>query len=129
MGVRVEQDGDATVLVVSGEVDMAGAPQLTAELDRCLAQRPATLVLDLTEVSFFGSAGLHTLAAAEARTHAQHATARPTTVRLAASRAVLRVLEIAGLAPALEVYPTRADALDGTARTGPPRQGVDGRHN
>jgi anti-anti-sigma factor len=116
MTVSVDRDGDALILVVSGEVDMASAPRLTAELARCLAERPALLVIDLTAVTFFGSAGLQPLAAAERQ--AREATGEPVTVRIVASRAVLWVLELTGLVPVLGVYPTRADALAGTGRTG-----------
>lgn len=43
MTTSTAHDGNTTVLVVSGEVDISAAPRLTAELGRCLAQQPETL--------------------------------------------------------------------------------------
>jgi anti-sigma B factor antagonist len=126
MTMRLDHDGDTAVLVVSGEIDMTTTPPLTATLRRCLAERPRMLLLDLTEVTFFASAGLHALAATDGQAYdatVRDTTKRDTTVRIAASRAVLRVLELTGLLPILQVYPTRADAMAGTARHQPDDDG------
>lgn len=52
------------VLSVSGDVDMVTAPQVEQDLAALLEQQPEVLVVDLTEVGFFASAGLTALVAA-----------------------------------------------------------------
>ena len=46
------------VLAVGGEIDMVTAPQFEKAIDDVLADDPATLVIDLTEVTFLASVGL-----------------------------------------------------------------------
>ena len=46
------------VLAVSGEVDCCTVDEMLAEVDEHLKARPPAMVLDLTAVTFFGSAGL-----------------------------------------------------------------------
>lgn len=83
---------------------MATAPPLVTEVRRCLAQQPSMLGIDLVAVTFFGSSGYYVLGVA-------HRESGHTAVRVVTSRAVLRVLELAGLLPHLALYATRADAL------------------
>ena len=94
------------VATVSGEVDMLTAPSLravvTAELADC-----AVLVIDLSGVSFLGSAGLAVLVEA-----AQQAERRQAALRVVATgRTVRRPLEITGLDEVLTTFPTRDDAV------------------
>jgi len=56
--------GDAAVLDLRGEIDLATGEDLTAQLGRALAAVPELLVIDLTGVDFLGSAGLAALIAA-----------------------------------------------------------------
>lgn len=56
--IDVERFGAAVVLTVSGELDITTTPALRAALDRAIASRPDTLVLDLTGVSFMDSVAL-----------------------------------------------------------------------
>jgi anti-sigma B factor antagonist len=57
--------GPVSVLTVSGEIDIASGPRLRAALDEILdvagSAAPTGVVLDLTGVSFLGSAGLAVL--------------------------------------------------------------------
>lgn len=55
---------DRVVLALHGEIDAATEGILTREVDAALAQRPATVVLDLGEVTFFGVRALSALIAA-----------------------------------------------------------------
>lgn len=61
-------DGDATVVRIAGELDLATAPDLTALLDSA-ALRPGigTLILDLGDVEFVDAAGVAALLQARAR--------------------------------------------------------------
>ncbi|MFC7589920.1 STAS domain-containing protein [Nonomuraea antimicrobica] len=54
-----------TVVHVAGDLDVAGAPRLQAELEQAMAAAdPLNVVLDLTEVPFCDSVGLGVLVAA-----------------------------------------------------------------
>src|SRR3954454_11216565 len=54
-------------VVVRGELDMETGPRADEELRRAEAEQPATLVLDLREVTFFDSTGLQLVLDADVR--------------------------------------------------------------
>jgi anti-anti-sigma factor len=63
--VQATRHDTATVLAVSGEVDMATVDRLEEEIDTTLRNhRPSRLVVDLTAVPFMGSDGWAALVAA-----------------------------------------------------------------
>ena len=95
------------VLTLSGELDMVGITDVRAELTRVLAAAPPVLVVDLTGVSFLGSAALSALVDA-------HRAATRTSLRIVAGdRRTLRPIQLTALDQVLEVYPTVAEALAG----------------
>jgi anti-sigma B factor antagonist len=61
ISTSVEHRDGVTVLAVGGEIDMASAPVLESSVADVLADDPAALVIDLTEVQFLDSAGLQIL--------------------------------------------------------------------
>lgn len=99
--------GDGALVVhVVGEIDTLTAPALRAQLDEHL---PAVklLVLDLSQVTFLGSAGLAVLVAAK-----DDADRRGNTLRLVpGSRIVSRALEATGLLTLFEVADGVPEAL------------------
>ena len=54
----------APVIAVSGEIDVATAPQLRESLHRVIAQGEATVMLDLLDVTFLDSTALGVLVGA-----------------------------------------------------------------
>ena len=109
-----EVDG-AVVVAVSGEVDLATVPELEEQLFAALGTRTMPVVADLTEVSFLDSIGLSMLV----RCH-QLGLRNGTALRVvAATRAVVRPLEVTMLDGLLDLYPTVTAAL---ATTAPDRQ-------
>lgn len=98
----------AAVLALSGDLDLATAPQLTAAVAAASSERPPMLVLDLTEVDFLASAGLTVLLAS------WREAPEGTQVRIvAASRATLRTMQLTGLDKVLPLYPTLEAAVAG----------------
>ena len=88
----VRHGDDATVVHVVGEIDTLTAPVLRAQLDEHI---PAVslLVLDLSDVTFLGSAGLAVLVETQ-----KAANARDIALQLiATTRPVTRPLEVTGL--------------------------------
>jgi anti-sigma B factor antagonist len=101
---------DATVVHVVGEIDTLTAPVLRAQLDEHLPVVPL-LVLDLSDVTFLGSAGLAVLVAAK-----DAADARGNTLRLVCgSRIVTRALEATGLLTLFDVADGVPEALGSPA--------------
>ncbi|MEU7143445.1 STAS domain-containing protein [Nocardia sp. NPDC046473] len=93
------------VLTVGGEVDAASAPELQSGIEDALGHAPALLVVDLSGVRFFGSAGLSVLLfAVEA--------AAKGGLRVVASSQVRRPIEVTGLDGVIEVYETLHAALN-----------------
>ncbi|WP_170211982.1 STAS domain-containing protein [Saccharothrix australiensis] len=101
--VRSSWRDDVLVVSVAGEVDMDTAPRARAAL-----QHPAAVVLDLDEVTFFGSAGIQLLVDA-------HAMVEDLAV-VATRRPVLRPLEVTGLTEHLALCPSVDAALDRVQR-------------
>jgi anti-sigma B factor antagonist len=65
--VQRSQAGEATVLAVSGELDLAASPALEQELDQVLDGPGEALVIDLRELEFIDSTGLSVLVKAHQR--------------------------------------------------------------
>ena len=65
--LRTENDHGAPRLVVSGELDLASADELEAQLKQLESSEPELLVLDLRELEFMDSTGLRAVIAADAR--------------------------------------------------------------
>jgi len=129
--VRLALVGDRPALAVAGDFLVVGA---FAELafvvgaqlaDGALgvvgfdlpgaAQQPSRLlVVDLTEVSYFGSAGLNAMLDCR-----DEAAAQDVTMTLVAKHPVVtRPIEVTGLGDVLPVHPTVAAALEGTGAPG-----------
>jgi anti-sigma B factor antagonist len=94
----VSHGDDARVMHVVGEIDTLTAPVLRSRLDEQVSA-VRLLVLDLSEVTFLGSAGLAVLVAAK-----DDADRRRHTLRLVpGSRIVTRALEATGLLGLFEI--------------------------
>ncbi|MFF2084364.1 STAS domain-containing protein [Nocardia sp. NPDC058176] len=96
-----------TVLTVTGEVDLATAPALDAAIETILADKPATLVIDLTAVGFLASAGMATLVAAHQRAGDTTAIAV-----VADGPATSRQLKMTSLDQVFAMHTTLATALE-----------------
>ena len=100
---------DVLVITATGEVDIATGPTLQAALTSAIHTADvATVVLDLSAVTFLGSRGLVALvdAAAEAGR-----LAKLFRIAVGNQHPVYRVLEVTGLDKELAVYKTLDEAL------------------
>ncbi|MFC4949197.1 STAS domain-containing protein [Pseudonocardia sp. GCM10023141] len=106
--------GSATVVAVRGELDLYTAPELMSTVDAAFDQPAvATVVIDLSAVSFLGSSGLGVLA--NLATRAADARHAPTNLRLVAPPdhvAVTQPWEVMHLHQVLPLHPTVAAALE-----------------
>ncbi|MEV6557736.1 STAS domain-containing protein [Nocardia sp. NPDC051756] len=96
-----------TLCALAGEVDFYTADQFRSQLIGSLNTAGPLVVVDLSQVTFFGVAGLHVLI--EARTWAGHTDRR---IRLVTGpRCVDRLLEVAGDAATFDTAANLVDAL------------------
>ncbi len=65
--MHVRQDGEAVLISVSGELDLASAPALEAELGRLPAAGVRLVVVDLRRLEFMDSTGLSIIVRAHQR--------------------------------------------------------------
>lgn len=107
--ILVQREGDGVVVLVGGEVDLSTGARLNQVLAAEIATCPALIVIDLDQVSFFTSVGLTALALAQ-----RAARERDVEFRVVATgRAILRPLQITGMADDIVIYPTLSEALAG----------------
>ncbi len=109
---------DLAIISAAGEIDTASVRLLQRALWQDLA---ACLVLDLSGVTFFGSAGLRALEGAVSRAFAE----RRRIGVVSASRPVLRPLRVFGIDTRVGVYPILADALREVPLSPSPPAGID----
>ncbi|WP_246195483.1 STAS domain-containing protein [Halopolyspora algeriensis] len=104
----VEWYGREAVLPVAGDVDMVTAPKFEEALTSTLNERPEKLVVELTEVDFFASAGLSALVAAY-----QQAEGNTELCVVAPNTATARPLQVTALDRRIPVHASRQEALSG----------------
>jgi anti-sigma B factor antagonist len=105
---KVEDAGllGAPGVAVSGEVDIATVPVLEAALDAAIRHSEGAFVLDLSDVDFIDSSGLHVLL--RARSLLGRAD-RALAVICGAGR-VRRLFELSGIADLFLIYSSREEA-------------------
>jgi anti-sigma B factor antagonist len=116
-------DQDTAVLSVHGEIDLGTAPVLREGLLHVLDHRTGPVVVDLFEVSFMDSTGVHVLVDTLRRLRPQN---RPLALVCREGGQVHRVLALLGLLDALAVYRSRESAVigdDDVLRSEPGRNG------
>lgn len=109
---------DATLVVVSGELDCMATPRLRA----CLCERVDAgglrLVLDLTDVTFIDSTAIGVIVATATKLRGESGALA---VACAEDNGrVLRILDIVGVAELIALRHSRGDALRALARTEAP---------
>ncbi len=105
-----EQQEDVAVLSVHGEIDLATAPALREFLLPILEHQTGPVVVDLSEVAFMDSTGLHVLVATLRRLEPQN---RRLAIVCREGGQVHRVLALVGLLDILTVHRSRESAVLG----------------
>ena len=59
--VRAEHEQDATILYLSGGIDLRTSPRLRATFLDLIDEKPARIILDLSGVSYVDSSGVGTM--------------------------------------------------------------------
>jgi anti-anti-sigma factor len=107
MNIETRELKHVSVVTVSGRVDSATAPDLQKALQALLDANHNQLVLELKDVDYMSSAGLRVLVSVQ-----KAAKKNGGALRLAQlSTRVKEVVELAGLAPVLDIYPDVVEAV------------------
>jgi anti-sigma B factor antagonist len=115
---NIAHRGTATVVTVTGAVDMLTAPMLLPRVAAELARRrPAHLIIDCTDVHFLSSAGLHALI----QTH--HAAGEHTIVAVVAGPATSRPIRLSRVDEVIDLYTSLDEALTVLVAPGAPGEG------
>ncbi len=105
---------DVPVLRAVGELDLATAPQLSAAADAELAQRPPSLLVDLSPTTFLDSSGARALVQLARRAAAEGVALEVVCPRSnTAVRLVIDLLELRSVVPVIERLPLRLTGLRG----------------
>jgi anti-anti-sigma factor len=111
---------DAPGLAVRGEVDINTAEPLEAALDAAILKSVGAFVIDLTELEFIDSSGLHVLLRARGLLGRED---RALAV-VCPHGPVRRVFELSGMSEQFALYGTREEAA-AALLPAPPQQGRD----
>ncbi|MEV4319677.1 STAS domain-containing protein [Actinocrispum sp. NPDC049592] len=100
---HVEPARDATIVHLTGEIDLGTRPAFAAAIDKARSAPTDLIVIDLTNVSFIGSVGIQVLIEAHRQVDRQ--------VRIAHGGGIARrAFEISGVHEVLSVYETLEQA-------------------
>ena len=111
--VRIEREEKTVVAALTGEVDMSNAASVRLQIAESVTPDDDALVVDLSELSFIDSAGLHTLIELgtvldERRQQLLLCLPQGSTIR--------RAIEIIGLPRAISIHSDQGEAME-AART------------
>jgi anti-anti-sigma factor len=107
--VRYEREDETVVAMLTGEVDMSNAATVRQQIAESVTPDDDALIVDLSELSFIDSAGLHSIIELgtvldERRQHLLLCLPPGSTIR--------RAIEIIGLPQAVSVYSDRGEAME-----------------
>jgi anti-anti-sigma factor len=105
LGLTTRYEPNATVIGVSGELDILTVSKLTIRLDDSIRRRKGDVVIDLSEAEFIDSMGIHALLTIQRRL-IRHAR---TLVVICPPGPVRNAIELARLAEPLGVVSSFAD--------------------
>jgi anti-sigma B factor antagonist len=104
--IEERPDGDVPVIAVSGEIDVATAPQLRETLQGVISRGKTTIVLDLLGVTFLDSTALGVLVGALKRCRDAGGDLQ---VVVAEAR-ILKIFEITGLTSVFTIVDSESAA-------------------
>jgi anti-sigma B factor antagonist len=107
--VEIHSEGRATVIELTGELDLASSAALEEELIRVIESDVDHVIVDLRQLEFMDSTGLSTLVKAHQR--AEDSGRRFALVR--GSQQVQRLLSLTGVAERLELADAPEELLRG----------------
>ena len=111
--VRIEREDNMVVAVLTGEVDMSNAASVRWQIAESVTPDDDALVVDLSDLSFIDSAGLHTLIELGTVLDERR---QKLLLCLPPGSTIRRAIEIIGLPRAISIHSDRGEAME-AART------------
>lgn len=106
--VNVRRNGDAAVVAVSGELDLASGPELETELERLTSPEVRLVIIDLRQLDFMDSTGLSIIV----RAHQRMAGEGCEMGLVKGSQQVQRLLDLTGVADRLRLVDSPDELLN-----------------
>jgi len=107
--LRVRERGGIVIARVAGEIDLSNATSLQTELAASVSNAARGLVIDLSELEFLDSSGVHMLYDIADRLATRQ---QRLAVVIAPEAPPRRALELSGVEPAAWLYPDQSAALE-----------------
>ena len=107
--VQLQPHADAAVIVVSGELDIASAPELEQVLDQIQPEQTKLVIVDLRELEFMDSTGLSIIV----RAHQRLAEEGCELTLVQGPPQVQRLLDLTGVAERLRLGAEPGELLNG----------------
>ena len=107
--VRFEREDETVVAVVTGEVDMSNAATVRLQIAESVTPDDDALIVDLSELSFIDSAGLHSLIELGSVLEERR---QQLLLCLPPGSTIRRAIEIIGLPHAISVCTDRSEAME-----------------
>ena len=109
MKIDVTEDGNVRLVAIEGDLDTGTSPEAQERLVRIMDEGSAKMLLDMEKMNYISSAGLRVLLVL-----AKQSAANGGELRICGLNEMAReVFDISGFSSILNVFPSRADALDG----------------
>lgn len=120
--VRLEREERVALAVLSGEIDMSNATAVRHEIAAFVTPDDDAVVIDLSELEFIDSAGLHSLVEL-----GNLLSERRQLLFLSAASGshVERALEIVGMRNSVPVHPSRDEAMEAALASAVERRPVE----
>jgi anti-sigma B factor antagonist len=106
--IASHEQGTTMVIELAGELDLASATAVRQAMASAVTRRPERILLDLSQLAFIDSSGLHATIELAQRSAAQNVRL----VIIPGPRAIQRVFEITGLIEELPFIRQTADGLE-----------------
>jgi len=107
--VRIDNDGRTLFAVITGEVDMSNAPSIRLQIAESVTPEHDALIVDLSELSFIDSAGLHALIELGTVLDERR---QQLLLCVPPGSQIRRAIEIVGLPQAISVHADRDEAVE-----------------
>jgi anti-sigma B factor antagonist len=107
--VRVEREDTVVIAVLAGEVDMSNAATVRQQVAESVTSDEDALIVDLSDLAFMDSAGLHALIELSTVLHERR---RQLLLCVPLDSPIARAIDIIGLPSAVSVHSGRAEAME-----------------
>ena len=107
--VQIRTEGDVVIAALQGEIDLANAKMVAGEIGNAVPNDAAGVVLDLADVTYLDSSGVHLVFELNERLRSRQ---QRLTIALPEGARIGRVLELVNVGSIVPIEPTVDSALE-----------------